>query len=276
MRAVRLVCALLAVGFWLVTLGAVCAFGRRTKLYSIDPVIRFWHRRVAGAMGIRIRVRGAPTSERPLMLASNHVSLTDIPVLGAVADVSFISKAEVADWPVIGWLADMQRSVYVDRDSRRSSGEQAGAVAQRLAEGDVMVLFAEGTTGDGNLLLPFKSTLFGAAALALADGRNERVVIQPVALAYTRLHGMPMGRQHRPLAAWIGDQAFVPHLLALLAEGATDVEVRFGEPAVFEKGTSRKAIARLMEQRVGVLLRQALSDPLPSAAGHLSSAGKSG
>lgn len=214
-------------------------------------------------LGIRIHRVGTVTSRRPLLIASNHVSWTDIAVLGSIADASFVAKSEVAGWPVIGWLSTLQRCVYVDRDRRRKAGDQAGEIAGRLSDRHAIILFAEGTTGDGNRLLPFKSTLFGAAARAVAEGAADTVWIQPVALAYTRLHGMPMGRRHRPLAAWIGDQDLLPHARALLLEGGIDVEVRFGEPIAFNGRTSRKAVAAEVEARVAGMFAAALADPLP-------------
>jgi 1-acyl-sn-glycerol-3-phosphate acyltransferase len=127
-----------------------------------------------------------------------------------------------------------------------------------------MVLFAEGSTGDGNLLLPFKSTLFGAASMALAEGAVDQVFIQPVAIVYTRLHGVPLGRRHRPIAAWIGDEDLMPHLKVLLAEGALDVEVHFGEPVPFSKGSNRKETSKLMESQVRAMMQAALAAPQPS------------
>jgi 1-acyl-sn-glycerol-3-phosphate acyltransferase len=87
--------------------------------------------------------------------------------------------------------------------------------------------------------------------------------IQPVAIVYTRLHGVPMGRRHRGLVAWIGDQDLVSHLGALLREGAIDVEVHFGEPVLFTKTSSRKEVARLVEARVRDMLQAALASPAP-------------
>ena len=112
-----------------------------------------------------------------------------------------------------------------------------------------MVLFAEGSTSDGNLIMPFKSTLFGAAEMAIRGGAADTVYIQPVAITYMRVHGMPMGRQHRPLAAWIGDSDLVPHFGAMLREGAIDVDVHFGEPVAFDAGSDRKAVTRQMEEQ---------------------------
>jgi len=85
--------------------------------------------------------------------------------------------------------------------------------------------------------------------------------VQPVAIAYTRLHGMPMGRAHRRHASWIGDLTLVPHVKALLAEGAIDVEVHFGEPVEFARGGNRKAVALEAETRVRKMLVAALSAP---------------
>lgn len=223
----------------------------------LDPrrAPRVWHRLVTRLLGLRLHVHGGIARDRPLLVASNHVSWTDIMVLGAIADVHFIAKAEVAGWPMLGSLAKLQRTVFVERDARRRSGVQVDAIAARLAEGDRMVLFAEGTTGDGNRVLPFNSTLFGAAEA------GAPVTIQPVAIVYTRLHGIAMGRRHRRHASWIGDQTLVPHLAKLLREGALDVEVHFGEPVAFGPGQRRKDIARDVEARVRAMVAAALRDP---------------
>jgi lyso-ornithine lipid O-acyltransferase len=222
---------------------------------------RFWHRLVVNILGLRIHVRGRLSGKRPLLIASNHISWTDIIVLGSLADVCFIAKSDLARWPLFGALSRLQRTVFVDRDRKGASGAQASEIAERLALNEAVVLFAEGSTGDGNHLLPFKSTLFGAAKLALRAGKVETVFIQPVAIAYTRLHGMPMGRQHRPLASWIGDSDLVPHLLEVLREGAMDVEVAFGEPLAFTAAGNRKDVTRRVEEQVRAMMAAALRNP---------------
>jgi lyso-ornithine lipid O-acyltransferase len=229
----------------------------RTGLYGEHLAPRLWHRLILGVLGMRVEVHGQPAAARPLLLAANHISWTDIMVLGATLDVHFIAKAEMAGWPVIGFLSRCQRTIYVERERRRAAGEQAGEIAARLRRGLPIVLFAEGSTSDGNRVLPFKSTLFGAAARAVAEGA-ERVTIQPVALAYRRLHGLPMGRRQRPLVAWIGDQTLGPHILALLRAGPVDVELRFGAPMEFTAGSDRKRIARQAEGEVRRMLAAAL------------------
>jgi 1-acyl-sn-glycerol-3-phosphate acyltransferase len=233
-------------------------FALKTGLFSPGLIPRLWHRMALKALGLRIHVRGAIASQRPLLIASNHISWTDIMVIGSLADVAFIAKSDVAGWPVFGSLARLQRTVFVERDRKGRSGDQAGEIAGRLAGNDAVVLFAEGSTGDGNHLLPFKSTLFGAARVVLGEGNAETVYIQPVAIAYTKLHGMPMGRQHRVVASWIGDADLVPHLTMLLREGAMDVEIEFGEPMEFKAGSDRKQVARRVEGQVRTMMIEAL------------------
>lgn len=230
----------------------------RASLANQFLLPRAWHRLILRALGMRVRIHGKMSDNRPLLLAANHVSWTDVMVLGAFNNLAFIAKSEMAGWPLLGSLARLQRTVFIERGRRRKSGEQASEIAARLAAGDAMVLFAEGTTGDGNLILPFKSTLFGAATIAIAEGGADKVFIQPVAIAYTRLHGLPMGRQHRIVAAWIGDMDLVPHIGRLLAEGAVDVEVHFGEPLEFHAGSSRKDVARRVEEQVRAMVQDAL------------------
>src|SRR5690606_13065505 len=118
-------------------------------------------------IGLRVKVHGTIEANRPLLIASNHVSWKDILVLGAVADVVYIAKAEVRDWPVFGVLARLQATIFVEREQKRKTGDQVDEIARRLADGEIVVLFPEGTTSDGNRLLEIKTSLFGAAASAV-------------------------------------------------------------------------------------------------------------
>lgn len=258
---IRIGLAFFCVAVGLAILLPLVVLGMKTGLYEPRRLRRWCHGLILHALGFRVHVHGVMSRQRPLLVAANHISWTDIMVLASFNDVSFIAKSEMAGWPLIGWLTRLQRCVFVERERKRKSGEQASEIASRLAAGDAMVLFAEGSTGDGNLLLPFKSTLFGAAELAIGEGGADKVFIQPVAISYTRLHGLPMGRQHRAIAAWIGDQDLLPHIKDLLLEGAVDVEVHFGEPLEFAAGTSRKETARKVEQQVRAMMQQALRSP---------------
>ncbi|WP_377297559.1 lysophospholipid acyltransferase family protein [Rhizobium sp. SGZ-381] len=219
---------------------------------------RVWHRAACYLLGIRIRQHGSLESRRPLMLAANHASWKDILVLGAIADVVFVAKAEVADWPVFGWLAKLQKSVFVVREQKRKAGEQVNEIAARLAAREIIVLFPEGTTSDGNRLLEVKSSLFGAASAAVASAPEGVVYVQPVSIAYTGIYGMPMGRYHRPIAAWPGDVELVPHLMGVLKAEAMEVDVDFGEVVEFRAETNRKVAGATVVDRLRSLLRDRL------------------
>ena len=221
---------------------------------AASAVPPYWHRFVLRLVGVRVRVTGELARERPLLLLSNHMSWLDIEVLGALAPVSFIAKKEVASWPVFGWLAKLQRSVFIDRERRHATGEKAEEVATRLSSGDVIVLFAEGTSSDGNRVLPFRSALVGAAqrALSAAEGGGGGATIQPVAIAYRRMGGVPLGRQHRPHVAWYGGMNLVPHLKRVLAEGGIDVDVVFCPAVRLGADADRKRVTA----EAGALVRR--------------------
>jgi 1-acyl-sn-glycerol-3-phosphate acyltransferase len=198
-----------------------------------------YHRFVASLFGIRIRVQGTPPAKATLLLA-NHSGWLDIVIFSAVAPLSFVAKSEVNSWPFFGTLARLQRTVFVTRARRSETGAARDAISQRLAEGDVLVLFPEGTSNDGNAVLPFKSALLAAAETVLEDGRQ--VPVQPVSTAYVARQGIPMGREDRPLYAWYGDMELVPHLWEALKAGPLDVVVQFHAPL---PPMDRKDLARL-------------------------------
>ncbi len=198
-----------------------------------------YHRFVARLFGIHIRVLGTPPATGTLLLA-NHSSWLDIVIFSAVTPLSFVAKSEVNTWPFFGTLARLQRTVFVTRSKRSETGAARDAIAERLAQGDVLVLFPEGTSDDGNCVLPFKSALLSAADTALHDGR--KVTVQPVSTAYIARHGIPMGRENRPLYAWYGDMELVPHLWAALEAGPLDVVVQFHPPLA---PMDRKELARV-------------------------------
>jgi 1-acyl-sn-glycerol-3-phosphate acyltransferase len=141
-----------------------------------NGLIRSYLHCVAWLLGLRIRVEGTPLT-RNVLYAANHISWLDIPALGGTAEVRFIAKSEIAGWSLIGWLARISGSVFVQRQKRTAARRQADKVTAALAEDWPVVLFPEAGTGDGIALTPFRASLFAAA--------NEAgVQVQPVALDY--------------------------------------------------------------------------------------------
>ncbi|MGH6855807.1 MAG: lysophospholipid acyltransferase family protein [Aestuariivirga sp.] len=210
-----------------------------------------YHRLVLRILGVRLTVVGEPATSGPTLMAANHASWLDIPVLSAVAPVSFIAKREVHGWPFFGSLARLQRTVFVDRTRRHATGNSRDEMRERLKAGDTLVLFAEGTSSNGQRVLPFKSALFGAA-------EYPGVHVQPVTIAYTGHRNLPMNRRLRSFYAWYGHMDLPSHLWAALKAGPIEVTVICHKPLSLKTEMNRKVLARHAETMVAQGLLRAL------------------
>jgi len=181
---------------------------------------RFYHRTLCWLIGLRLQVVGSPApggaENGATLFVSNHTSWLDVLVLGAVLDARFVSKAEVANWPLIGWVAKLGRCVFVSRNRTRT-GDEADAMTQRLRAGEGLILFPEGTTSDGTRVLPFRSSFFSVASHAAR--------VQPVTVVYDRMGFLPACRRDRPLFAWYGDMETASHAWRLLRRTGTRATV---------------------------------------------------
>ena len=216
---------------------------------------RFYHRRVARILGFEVESVGTTSARHPTLFVVNHVSYLDIEVLGSELEASFVAKREVAGWPLFGWLAKLQQTVFIER-RQHSAHIQRDAIVDRLRAGDNLILFPEGTSGDGNSVLPFKSALFAAVH---GTKYPHPVTVQPVSLAYTLLNGMPIGRFYRPYFAWYGDMDMGSHLWGMLGLGQTGVVVQFHEPVNADDFPSRKALADYCWRAVSAGVASALA-----------------
>ena len=224
-----------------------------------------YYRVLCRLLRVSIRIVGEPVRDRTTLFVSNHVSWVDILVIGSIMPVAFVAKREVADWPLIGVTAKLQRTVFVDRKRRQRTGEAIAGMINRLAGGVPVVLFAEGTSSDGNRVLPFRSALVGVVNDAAADtGLAGKLVIQPMSIGYTGQYGISMGRQHRPLVAWYGDLDFLPHIKDFIARGAVDAVVSYGEPIPAD-AADRKIMTKSLETAVRTLNAAALRPSPPGA-----------
>lgn len=204
-----------------------------------------YHRLVCAIFGIHIRVKGKPVTGEGVLLIANHTSWADILIFSAATPLCFVAKAEVARWPFFGTLARLQRTVFVERERRSATGEVRDVIRDRLRAGETLLLFPEGTSHDGNRVLPFKSALLGGAEAVLADGKH--VAVQPVSAAFTGLYGLPMGRENRPLFAWYGDMEMMPHLWEAILAGPLEVVVQFHPPLSLDD-MDRKTLALRAQQ----------------------------
>ena len=225
------------------------------------PVL--YHRGVCALLGLEVEVWGARAPRAPVLFVANHSSWLDISVLSTVIPGSFIAKQEVAGWPAFGLLAKLQRSVFIERVPRRAA-DQRDEITERLEAGDNLILFPEGTSSDGNRVLPFKSALF---AVAERPVKGRALTLQPVSVAYTRLDFMPLGRHLRPLFTWYGDMELGPHIWGVLGLGPATATVVLHAPVTLESYPSRKALAEYCQARVEEGLSQALAGRLPDGVG---------
>jgi 1-acyl-sn-glycerol-3-phosphate acyltransferase len=223
-----------------------------------------YHRWLCRLFGIRLSVVGKPVQGRGVLMVANHTSYFDIIVLSGAAQVSFVAKKEVGRWPLFGTMARLQETVFIERDRRSQTLTARDDIRKRLQQGDALVLFPEGTSNDGNHVLPFRSALMGAAESEVgidAEGHVQHVPVQPVSITYVALHGVPMGRENRPLFAWYGDMELVPHLWEAVKAGPFDVVVEFHRPMTIDSEGGRKALAAAAE----TLVRQGQARALAGA-----------
>lgn len=198
-----------------------------------------WHRAISRALGVRSSVLGTIESGSVLYVL-NHLSWLDIPVVGSHLQGAFVAKSEVGDMGMVGFLADIQRTIYVERERRHRSADQAGEIARRLRAGENVILFPEGTSNDGVRILPFKSSLFSVVEGAGTDALR----IQPLTLAYTHLNGLPITRNRLIELAWIGDMDLAPHALDCMRLGRIEARLLAHAPVRRSDFADRKALTR--------------------------------
>jgi lyso-ornithine lipid O-acyltransferase len=207
---------------------------------------KLWHRCTARIIGLELQRVGNVHKQPPTLFVANHSSYLDIVVLGAVLKCSFIAKQEIASWPIFGFLGKLQNTVFIERKARNAEA-QRNMMASLLAERRNLVLFPEGTCGNGTRILPFKSTLFG-----IAEALNEHasIMIQPISLSYTRIDGVPIGRTLRPLVAWFGDMELLNHAWQLMRLGRITVRIEYHAPVPLNNYASRKLLSSYCEQKI--------------------------
>ncbi len=224
----------------------------------VTPYItQFVCRNAFRVLGMTFRSTGELMTGKGAVV-SNHASWLDIFALNARKRIYFVSKAEVASWPGIGWLARATGTVFIERDRKRAR-EQTELFEARLRAGHKLLFFPEGTSTDGLRVLPFKTTLFAAF---FTDSLRDRMQIQPVTLVYFAPDGQP-----ERFYGWWGEMAFGPHLLATLAARRQgSVEVIYHAPVRVAEFANRKALARYCENSVRAGLDAALSTQLDRPA----------
>lgn len=221
--------------------------GAPSQAWRQQLTMRFM-RKLFAALPFRLHLYGQ-AQPQPALWVCNHVSWSDIPVLGQLAPISFLSKAEVASWPVAGWLASSAGTLYIHRGAGHSQ-QINQAISERLTTGQSVLIFPEGTSTDGLQVKRFYSRLLNAAKVA-------GVPIQPVAIRYRR-HG-----QADNIAPYFGDDELPSHLLRLLNADICDVEVHL-LPLIDTQQENSRALAEQAHRVIGEIVNPTLGVPSSS------------
>jgi lyso-ornithine lipid O-acyltransferase len=206
----------------------------------------FYWAGICRVMGLRVRLVGAPLARGlPVVFVSNHSSWLDIPALGSCLQACFIAKGEVGHWPVISIVARLGRTVFVSRKMAGAARENT-EIRARLAGGDSLILFPEGTTSDGVRVMPFRS-----AFLAIAESDLPHI-LQPVSIVYDELDWLPARRGDRALFAWFGDMDLASHFNRIARHRGLRVTIMLHPPIPPDAGLNRKQLAQSSWRQVAL------------------------
>jgi len=225
------------------------ALGRRMGLRTrwVPDVTRWWHARLCRSLGVRVDVAGELSPSA--LLVANHVSWLDIPVMGAQGRIGFLSKSEVRSWPLVGWMAGIAGTLFIERGANQA-GHLVSQIVERVRSCGHLVIFPEGTTTDGTRLQRFHPRLFAA-------GQHTGVTVQPVALRF----GTNLSPD--PVAPFVGEDALLPHLSRLIRHPGLRVHVQF-LPPLDGSAMSRKQISGHCRSAIAEALQLDTSTPAAS------------
>jgi lyso-ornithine lipid O-acyltransferase len=219
----------------------------RTIAYG-SPFPMWFLRFAARVCGARVQVIGTHL-KRDVFYIANHVSWMDILALAGASGTAFVAKAELAEAPVVGWLASLNRTVFVKRENRLGVAEQINALKEALSDNWSVTVFPEGTTTDGQSLLPFKTSM-----MSVLDPPPPGVLVQPVVLDYGEM---------AEWIGWIGEESGINNAKRVLArKGSFPLKVYFLEPFSPEYHRGRKTISLQSRQRIAEALEETLGKPL--------------
>ncbi|MDT8452805.1 MAG: lysophospholipid acyltransferase family protein [Gammaproteobacteria bacterium] len=202
----------------------------------------WWHRRVLQILGIKVNSYGTAANSATLFVA-NHLSWLDIHLIGSRLPVRFLSKAEVKDWPVFGWLASRAGTLYIPRGTKSASANAIRIMQQTLRDDQHVALFPEGTTSDGNIKR-FHGRLMQSAI-------DAECLIQPVAIQYPDSKGNPVDTA----VLYTGDTTFMESVKNVMAAKNLTAELHFLEP-INPQNMNPVELASYTEERIKKIVRK--------------------
>lgn len=219
--------------------GKVSIKDRNERLRFFTQNVSKWTSRTLPLMNFEVSVIGYDAkmmAERNFLLVGNHMSYLDIFVLSSVQPCVFVTSVDMGQTPFLGQMAEMGGSLFIERRHRGQIEKDIGAMAEVLKSGHHVVIYPEGTSGDGQQLLPFKKGLLTSAVVA---GRD----LLPICLKYTEIDGEPFGRHNADKVCWYGDMTFAPHFLQLFERKSIKAELHFLDPIKVTPESTRYELA---------------------------------
>jgi lyso-ornithine lipid O-acyltransferase len=220
----------------------VLLFHKGPNAYLIPQL---WHKGVCKIIGIKTVVVGKPVKDRQVIYVSNHLSYLDIPATGCFLRASFIAKEDIAGWPVIGFLATIQQTAFISRSSSKAK-KVANALDVMIKDGKNLILFPEGTSSNGEHVLPFKSSLF---SVSQPKGQKP-IAIQPFIIELLDVDGTLVDIESRDIYAWYADMDFAPHIWEFMQKSGATVRLTFLDVIEPDPDQDRKELCRLVENQI--------------------------
>lgn len=249
-----IICRIPLLLLWIVLVPLPISFIRlfnSSGTFTTEVAPMFFHRGLCKIFGLRLSVTGQLCKQRSTLYIGNHVSYLDIFLLGAIVPGYFVAKSEVSGWPLLGKLARLQNTLFIERNGRRAR-EQVDILQKQLVDGGNLILFPEGTSTDGTHVEPFKSSLFHAAE----TDSDVDILIQPMTLAYVKHNNKNMSQPIRDYYAWYGTMPFLSHFIQALGMRSADVDLIFHAPVKISDFDCRKTCAEHCWQAVDGALRE--------------------
>ena len=221
-----------------------------------------WHRGVCIIFGVHVRVEGIPYRDSQTIYVGNHLSYLDISAIGNFLKASFVAKADVANWPVFGFLSKLQQTAFISR-SRKDARKEKNALENMIEKGKSLIIFPEGTSTDGKTVRPFKSSLF---SIALGSD-NPALMVQPFTISMSSVNGKSVEKQEdRDTYAWHieMDTKMHQHLWSFAKSKGCTLTLTFHEPIVAKNYDDRKEMAQICHEKVLDGLQNKL--PVPNIA----------
>jgi 1-acyl-sn-glycerol-3-phosphate acyltransferase len=177
------------------------------------------------------------------LFVGNHMSYLDILIMSAALPSVFVTSVDMGEAPVLGDLAELGGSIFVERRNRSQVERDLSSMTNALREGFNVVIYPEGTSTDGQRILPFKKSLLMAAVQA---GRD----IQPFCLRYLEIDGQPFGPANHDKVCWYDSAGFAPHLMGLVGTKCVKAEICFLEPVAVTPESTRGELAEICYERI--------------------------